>query len=593
MNTKNVLFLLLVALLFACGGHADFEHRLAVADTLMLTYPDSAYRILCGMDKEANDVSASLRMRHLLLRSNAQNKADVLFTSDSVARLLTTYYDRHGSPNERMLAHYMRGCAYRDMNDWPSAIRCFNEAVAAADTAAVDCDFRQLRIIYGQIAVIFERQYLIEEAIQAYNDAEYYTKDTLSLLKIWENKADALIKKGKINDGLRLKEKVIDSYNSIGYFKEAAQAAGLCIKWYARQGNFKKAKDAIERYEAHSGYFMEDGAILPGKEDYYHIKGTYYEEMGDLDSAEHYFRKLQHSGKDLNSQYLAALGLTRLYQTQQQPDSLAKYAWKTFQYSDSLYDDRVAQNLQQAQAMYNYSRHQETALRKSIEARDAEIRLRNSIIVGITILLAIALAALVFWRRLRFKISRLRWEMRARLTEKSAIEQLLHEEIAEKRQLIASLNKQLNENAADLRQNGQMKETIGILEHQVGELRQEVRDFTRSQQASRLQEESTVIKFIEKARRGKERPNREEWQRVFMLVEKFHPGMLELKKHPAVSPREYRICVLLKLGLNIHSIMFVENTYNADITSVRTRLLKKVYGIKGRVHEFDRRLAEI
>lgn len=78
-----------------------------------------------------------------------------------------------------------------------------------------------------------------------------------------------------------------------------------------------------------------------------------------------------------------------------------------------------------------------------------------------------------------------------------------------------------------------------------------------------------------------------------MLVEKFHPGMLDLKRHPAVSPREYRICVLLKLGLNLHSIMFVESTYNAYITSVRTRLLKKVYGIKGSVREFDRRLAEI
>ncbi len=559
----------------------------------MLAYPDSAYRMLCGMDKEADSVPASLRMRHLLLRSNAQNKAFVDFTTDSIGNLLTDYYNVFGTPNERMLAHYLKGCAYRDMNDWPSAVRCFNTAVASADTAAVDCDFEQLSIIYGQLGYIFENQYLVEEALHAYDYAEQYAQDTLSLLDVWVQKSNALIKKGKIDTALEMKEKISNVYASLGYRRNAARTKPQQILWNARRGNFVKAKAAMEEYETNSGYFLKNGDVQLGKEDYYHIKGIYYEEMGDLDSAEHYFRKLQHSGKDLNSQYLAAFGLTRLYQTQQQPDSLAKYAWKTFQYSDSLYDDKVAQNLQQAQAMYNYSRHQETALRKSMEARDAEIRLRNSIIVGITILLAIALAAMVFWRRLRFKISRLRWKMRARLTEKSAIEQSLNEDIAEKQQLIASLNKQLNENAADLRQNGQMKETIGILNQQVGELRQEVRDFTQSQQASRLQEESTVIKFIEKARRGKERPNREEWQRVFMLVEKFHPGMLDLKKHPAVSPREYRICVLLKLGLNIHSIMFVENTYNADITSVRTRLLKKVYGIKGRVHEFDRRLAEI
>ena len=39
-----------------------------------------------------------------------------------------------------MLAHYVLGFAYRDMGDSPSALRCFNEAAAVADTSDANCD---------------------------------------------------------------------------------------------------------------------------------------------------------------------------------------------------------------------------------------------------------------------------------------------------------------------------------------------------------------------------------------------------------------------------------------------------------------------
>ena len=41
----------------------------------------------------------------------AQNKCDTVFRSDSLQHVLTDYYDRHGTPNERMWAHYLLGRA--------------------------------------------------------------------------------------------------------------------------------------------------------------------------------------------------------------------------------------------------------------------------------------------------------------------------------------------------------------------------------------------------------------------------------------------------------------------------------------------------
>ena len=46
-----------------------------------------------------------------------QNRADSLMLNDSLALRLADYFDRHGSANERLRAHYILGCVYRDMGE--------------------------------------------------------------------------------------------------------------------------------------------------------------------------------------------------------------------------------------------------------------------------------------------------------------------------------------------------------------------------------------------------------------------------------------------------------------------------------------------
>ena len=206
-----------------------------------------------------------------------------------------------------------------------------------------------------------------DNALQAYEYAEHYAwkaKDTIKVFTFWGNKSDALIDQGKIQEALRIKEAAAEGFRVMGYDQKAARDIGGCIKWYAQQGEFDKAKAAMDDYENHSGYFMENGDTKPGKEGYYHIKGTYFLQKGELDSAEHYFRKLQHSGTSRNDQYLAAWGMTQLYYHKDQLDSIGKYALQTFLHSDTLYNIGAADNLQNAQAQYDYARHQEKAHRK-------------------------------------------------------------------------------------------------------------------------------------------------------------------------------------------------------------------------------------
>ena len=47
------------------------------------------------------------QMREVLLQAKEQNLAYIPFTSDSALRQAVDYYDRHGTPNDRLLARYL------------------------------------------------------------------------------------------------------------------------------------------------------------------------------------------------------------------------------------------------------------------------------------------------------------------------------------------------------------------------------------------------------------------------------------------------------------------------------------------------------
>ena len=582
-----IILPLLAATFTACTEHGDFERRLATADSLMThEMPDSAYRMLCGMNAEAESMPQSLRMRHLLLRSNAQNKAYVDFTSDSIGCLLVNYYEQHGTPNERMLAHYIKGCAYRDMGDQPASLRCYNDAVAAVDTSRADCNYDQLSIIYGQIADIFDRRAMPDNALQAYEYAERYAwkaKDTIKVLTFWGNKSDALINQGKIKEALRIKEAAAEGFRNMGYPQYAAQVMGLCIKWYAQQGEFDKAKVTMDEYENHSGYFLENGDAKPGKEGYYSIKGTYFLQKGELDSAEHYFRKLQHCGTSRNDRYLAAWGLTQLYYDKMPLDSIGKYALQTLLHSDTLYNIGAAENLQKAQAQYDYTRHLETAHRKELEAKESQVRLYRWIAGSITAAVIFAILILLLRKQVRKKGEE--------LTVANKENAQLYTQIKENSKLIFGLNEQLRKKDADIKTLVLLKDSTEQLARQL-EMEIRKRD---SVKAKGKAEDTRIVKlFAQMAESRAEMPVADNWAELFSVMDNHFPSFtLHIKSCHSIGKNEYQVCVLTKLGFRVSDIAYLTNNSSNSITNLRSRMMTKLFGEEGGAKDFDAKIASL
>lgn len=562
---RKILFPLLLTALVACTEHGEFERRLAVADSLIAAEPDSAYRMLDAMSDEARQMPQAKRMRHLLLRTQAQRHAGIGFTSDSISNLLVSYYNAHGTPNERMTAHYLKGCSYLELGDEPATLRCFNEAVGTADTSALDCNYAQMGDIYGQIARIYNNHAMPDSALRAYGLAEHYARkanDTINVITIWGNKSNVLIDLGRISEALELREKAAERFKAMGYSKKAARVKGLCIKWYIQQGELDKAKAAMDEYEAISGYSRIKDETKSGWESYFHIKGTYYLETGKLDSANYYFKKLK----------------------------LA---------SDTLFNIQTAQKLQNAQSMYNYMRHQEAAHRKELESKNVQLRLYR----GIAFILLFAAVMSVFVLLLRRRIRRNERQLVVVRRENSRLNVLIGNNnrkldelnglIEEKISIITALNDQLNQQAIDLNSYHKQAETIQQLNERIAHYETEMMNQVTANLMNRLAEEPALMVVFQKLKARKEYLSKSEWTELYSTAEKYFPALCNIKTNPKVSVSEYQICVLTKLGLRINDIIYLTQISASNISNMRSRMLSKLFGEEGGAKDFDIRIKSL
>ena len=72
-------------------------------------------------------------MRAGLDSINVRNRNGQPFTVSDVQPYVG-FFDEHGTPNDRLLAHYLLGLAYNDHGEAPMALQCYQDADDCADT---------------------------------------------------------------------------------------------------------------------------------------------------------------------------------------------------------------------------------------------------------------------------------------------------------------------------------------------------------------------------------------------------------------------------------------------------------------------------
>ena len=316
---------------FLCGGNpfADGEAKreLARLDSLVEADADSALRLMGRTESE--DWSQRDAMRLELLRAKAMNRADSLFTTDSLMLRVAEFYQRHGSRNDRMLSLYLLGCTYRDMGAAPRAIETWQKAVAEADTTRQDCDLSTLMRIDSQMADMYNRQRLYDYMQKEDSIAAvlcWKAKDTLNALIFEKELCNTLFIGRKYEDCIHKTDSFRHAYLQMGYEKKAALVCVYALKSCLALGEYGRAKPYLDIYESYCLSEPDHRKIDGGLAPYYINKGNYYLGIGTIDSAEYCFRQAMPEMHLLHNDVAVYYRFFQIYRQRQQPDSMFKYA---------------------------------------------------------------------------------------------------------------------------------------------------------------------------------------------------------------------------------------------------------------------------
>lgn len=161
---KNFIYILTIsAVLVSCIHNAQKE-SLNLAFDLLGDHPDSSLVILRGIDPSML-IDNEQKARYALCYSAALDKNFIDITSDSLITIATSYYAKHGTIKEQMLAWYYYGIIQNNSNAYSTAVVSFEKA---AKLAGLLNDHHQLGLIYRNIAYSFANTNNISTAISYY-----------------------------------------------------------------------------------------------------------------------------------------------------------------------------------------------------------------------------------------------------------------------------------------------------------------------------------------------------------------------------------------------------------------------------------------
>ncbi len=565
----NVLMLALAVVasvfLSGCGGNPRAVELLARADSLMNGRTDSALTVLDSLLADADHLSRRQEMRCRLLRMNAINKLDTVFTAahSAQAQTLADYFDRHGTRNEQMMAHYILGRTYADQGETPRAVDCYLDAVAKADTTSADCDYAALGRVYSQMASLFHQQLLLSNEVQASQQAIrcfLCAKDTFLAIYHQGMIAGNYILMNKRDSAEILLRETMRQYRAHGYEQEALQTSTMLMHLYAdKPDRLFELKHLIEQYDHESELFDKYHNLPPSKRLFYYYKGIYYEGINLLDSAEYYYRKIYRPDMAYTSQTDMYKGLLCIFRKRCLSDSIAKYAELYCMATDSSVIRHDQKQTAQLAASYKYNSIQKEAKLSAEKSYIANIR---SFCLSIALLVAITAISMIVRKNRRIrKLMEIRY----------------NNTIVERAKLREELNSLKTKN---------YDEMISQKEKEIERLNQTIskHEEARLQNTARnnmaLFENSDIVRLFSQKRqfkRGDSPLTADDWKHLTSEFSKSMPSAFAVMTSSRLSPLQLHVCILLLLDYEESVIAALRETQPQTINNAKIRANKKLF----------------
>ena len=506
-------------------------------------------------------------MRQRLKYVSDCNRADTVFTERWLPTVdsLVAYFDLHGSANDRMMAHYVQGRVYHDMGEAPQALECYQLAAEVADTTSSDCDLYTLYAVYGQMAKLFNAQYLPDDEMQAIKMAEriaWKDRDTLTALYTYELRKKPYFLRNDTDSVLLIERTARNLYLQIHNDSMAARTTRVPISLLLDRGQYDDAGSLIRYFEGNSNYFDSSNNIRKGYEIYYYDKGRYLLASGKPDSSLFYFTKVLQAGyKEAGYK-----GLLMYYQKKHIADSIAKYATLFANANDDSYLNVNQQQVGQVRASYNYQKHAKEAQRLK------EANTLRGWLLCLGLLTLLVLLFLLLWVRAKARERKRRLQELHRINEELQAKYALLTEDYEQKLEEMKLQKEQATDSDDSQSISQKIEALSFAIRKANIKKEEIAMNTAHIQESavfrRLQDNPTIA-----------RNDKSIWPEVEAVINEAYPGFSDRLRLllPKMSGKEWQVSLLLKAQLTHQLIAEIICETQGGESNIRRRLSKKLF----------------
>lgn len=327
--------------LVSCGGDA-VHSKLALADTLMWTNPDSSLRVLKGIDTSTL-VSEAGRAYYALLLTQANYRCDIKASETSQAMMYKalTHYSCHGHKEMLTRAYLYSGTVQEELGHLPEAMRFYKLAELNAETR----DFRNLGQIYLRIGDLYFYHYANNGA-----DVANYKKSLSCYEKI---------------DDLRHQMNCLTRLAAISRLNDGSYALKCIHRLMAIGRQLADSTIVADAYEFLSGYYIDSspqkakeaalyGVKLYGQDgatDYlYYDLVRSYARLRQTDSAKYYFGLTKPCAYGSSTFVLRNSAQREIYLSANDYKSASAVYLKTESVTDSLLSNKMLFKLMQAES---------------------------------------------------------------------------------------------------------------------------------------------------------------------------------------------------------------------------------------------------
>ena len=566
----------------------------------------AALTLLLALALAACGHGDAMRMNALIAEADSMNRNYVDFTTDSAMLLAAGYFDRHGTPNERMKAHYLLGCAYRDMGEAPRALAAFHDAIDCADTTATDCDYTLLVKVHGQMASLLLGIQLPHEALEAAQKALEVSRligDTAMVVHCEALKAHSYYLVGQLDSVVYLSERQSRYFLLHGDTIYSNISLKSAIAALLDMGRLQEAHKAIAKFEQLLKYDTL-GYVKQALGNYDILKGHYYLLASKLDSARHYLRR---AASTANVSPAEKVNLYRLlasyYAKIGQADSVLKYSQLYVAKDDSVYRVSVRQEFHKMHALFNYER-----IKRSAEQKEYEIsRLKSFIAISLLLFCVLALLAVAYsvWKKRKMDVqlsllnkkytdSLVRYSIVRKETElleqsakaNSTLIRELSQEKDNNHQVIEKLRQKVSMLESDVKQHREELDKQGYIVSCYQKDKKSPQQWSKGEQLFNLPLISHLHDIVSKG----QQPSDQQMMEMKDIIESLHPAFTQKiqELYPQINPQNLLFCISTKLRFINSERAVIFNMSPQSVTNRSSFLYKKLTGRKGGSGDFER-----